>query len=313
MKYLGLDISDDVKSDYESSHEVIGTPLFNLGENFGVIIYSVRDNSLKAEIIKNKKLTKFSQLSSICNMKNLLFISGGDEKKNNTGNTKPINLFCSIDLLNTSKIEDLPELKIARCFHSMIYIPKKYIFIVGGGTSDVELYDVKKKEISFDSKMKEIRNESTLFVMNNSVLYAFCGISPEGSFLTTVEKCNLRQNERSWSYVNYTTADNTLFEECFYIGHFFSDTSLILFASNESDKNEYSNILFDLEDEENPTISYYEADRVVDVAPEKIFHQIGDNNAVMLPLISSVAKVYKIDEAVKLNVETFPDAMKDVA
>ena len=45
---------------------------------------------------------------------------------------------------------------------------------------------------------------------------------------------------------------------------------------------------------------------------EKIFHQIGDNNAVMLPLISPVAKVYKIDEAVKLNVEKFPDAMKDI-
>jgi len=312
MKYLGLDISDDVKSDYESSHEVIGTPLFNLGENFGVIIYSVRDNNLKAEIIKNKKLAKFSQLSSICNMKNLLFISGGDEKKNNTGNTKPINLFCSIDLLNTSKIEELPSLNAPRCFHSMIYIPKKYIFIVGGGTLDVELYDVKKKEISFDSKMNEMRNESTLFVMNNTFLYAFCGISPDGSFLTTVEKCNLRQNERSWSFVNYSTADNTLFEECYYIGHFFSDTSLILFASNEGDKNEFSNILFDLEDEENPTISYYEADRIFDVVPEKIFHQIGDNNAVMLPLISSEAKVYKIDEAVKLNVEKFPDAMKDV-
>ena len=312
MKYLGLDISDDVKSDYESSHEVIGTPLFNLGENFGVIIYSVRDNNLKAEIIKNKKLAKFSQLSSICNMKNLLFISGGDEKKNNTGNTKPINLFCSIDLLNTSKIEELPSLNTPRCFHSMIYIPKKYIFIVGGGTLDVELYDVKKKEISFDSKMNEMRNESTLFVMNNTFLYAFCGISPDGSFLTTVEKCNLRQNERSWSFVNYNTADNTLFEECYYIGHFFSDTSLILFASNEGDKNEFSNILFDLEDEENPTISYYEADRIFDVVPEKIFHQIGDNNAVMLPLISSEAKVYKIDEAVKLNVEKFPDAMKDV-
>ena len=312
MKYLGLDISDDVKSDYESSHEVIGTPLFNLGENFGVIIYSVRDNNLKAEIIKNKKLAKFSQLSSICNMKNLLFISGGDEKKNNSGNTKPINLFCSIDLLNTSKIEELPSLNTPRCFHSMIYIPKKYIFIVGGGTLDVELYDVKKKEISFDSKMNEMRNESTLFVMNNTFLYAFCGISPDGSFLTTVEKCNLRQNERSWSFVNYNTADNTLFEECYYIGHFFSDTSLILFASNEGDKNEFSNILFDLEDEENPTISYYEADRIFDVVPEKIFHQIGDNNAVMLPLISSEAKVYKIDEAVKLNVEKFPDAMKDV-
>ena len=88
-----------------------------------------------------------------------------------------------------------------------------------------ELYDIKKKEIIIDSKMKEIRNECTLFVMNNSVLYAFCGISPEGSFLTTVEKCNLRQKDRSWSYVNYSTADNTLFEECYYIGQFFSDNS----------------------------------------------------------------------------------------
>ena len=70
--------------------------------------------------------------------------------------------------------------------------------------------------------------------MNNSVLYAFCGISPEGSFLTTVEKCNLRQKDRSWSYVNYAMADNTIFGECFYIGHFFSDSSIILFDMFDS-------------------------------------------------------------------------------
>ena len=31
MIYLGLDISDDVKSEYESSFDVIGTPLYDLG------------------------------------------------------------------------------------------------------------------------------------------------------------------------------------------------------------------------------------------------------------------------------------------
>ena len=312
MLYLGLDISNDIKSEYESSYEVIGTPLFNLGENFGVLIYFLKDNIFKAEIIQNKKLSKFNQLSSICNMNNYLYISGGDETKNNSGNPKPINLFFSIDLLNTKKIEELPQLNTARCFHSMIYIPKKYIFIIGGGTLDVELFDVKKKEISFDSKMNEIRNESTLFIMNNSILYAFCGMSPEGSFITTVERCNLRQKERSWKYVNYSTADNTLFEDCYYIGHFFSDTSLILFAANEGEKNEYSNILFDLEDEDNPTISFYEGEKITDVVPEKIFHPVGDNNAIMIPLIGTVAKIYKIDEAVKLSVETFPEAMKDI-
>ena len=313
MLYLGLDISDDIKSEYENNTEVIGSPLYNLGENFGVLIYFIKDNIFRAEIIKNKKLSKFNHLSSVCNMNNVLFISGGDEQKNNTGKTKPINLFYSIDLLKTNKIEELPSLNTPRCFHSMIYIPKKYIFIVGGGTLDVELYDVKKKEISIDSQMKETRNESTLFVMNNSFLYAFCGISPEGAFLSTVEKCNLRQKERSWSYVNYAMADNTIFGECFYIGHFFSDTSLILFASNEGDNNEYSNILFDIEYEDNPTISYYEGDnKINDVVPEKIFHPVGDGNAIMIPLVGTTAKIYKIDEAIKLNVENFPEALKDI-
>ena len=313
MLYLGLDISDDIKSEYENNTEVIGSPLYNLGENFGVLIYFIKDNIFRAEIIKNKKLSKFNHLSSVCNMNNVLFISGGDEQKNNTGKTKPINLFYSIDLLKTNKIEELPALNTPRCFHSMIYIPKKYIFIVGGGTLDVELYDVKKKEISIDSQMKETRNESTLFVMNNSFLYAFCGISPEGAFLSTVEKCNLRQKERSWSYVNYAMADNTIFGECFYIGHFFSDSSIILFASNEGDNNEYSNILFDIEYEDNPTISYYEGDnKINDVVPEKIFHPVGDGNAIMIPLVGTTAKIYKIDEAIKLNVENFPEALKDI-
>ena len=312
MLYLGLDISDDVKYEYESTFEVVGAPLFNLGENFGVLIYLIKDNSLKSEIIHDKKLSKFNQLSSICNMKNFLYISGGDESKNNSGKTKPINLFYSIDLLNTNKIEELSPLNTARCFHSMIYIPNKYIFIIGGGTLDVELFDIKKKELSIDSKMNEIRNECTLFVMNNSILYAFCGVSSSGEFLTTVEKCNLRQKERSWNYVNYTTADNTLFDNCYYIGHYFSDTSLILFAANEGDNNEFSNILFDLEDEENPIISYYEGEKIADVVPEKIFHPVDDNIAIMLPLIGTVAKIYKIDESMKLNVETFPEAMKDI-
>ena len=313
MIYLGLDISEDIKSEYESSYDVLGTPLFNLGENIGVLIYHIKKNNFTSEILQNKQLMKFSNLSSICNTKNILYISGGDKNKNSTEKTNPINLFYSIDLLNTNKIEELPSLNTARCFHSMIYIPNKYIFFVGGNTPDVELYDIKKKEIIIDSKMKEIRNECTLFVMNNSVLYAFCGISPEGSFLTTVEKCNLRQKDRSWSYVNYSTADNTLFEECYYIGQFFSDNSLILFASNEGDNNEFSNILFDLEDEENPTISYYEkGEKISDVVPEKIFHPVGNNNFIMIPYVTTLAKIYKIDDDMRLSVETFPGAMKNL-
>ena len=92
-----------------------------------------------------------------------------------------------------------------------------------------------------------------------------------------------------------------------------SDSSIILFASNEGDNNEYSNILFDIEYEDSPTISYYEGDnKINDVVPEKIFHPIGDGNAIMIPLVGTTAKIYKIDEAIKLNVENFPEALKDI-
>ncbi len=312
MLYLGLDISDDVKTEYENNNTVLGMPLFDLGGDVGLLIYHKIEKKFTTEIIKNKKLSKFNHLSSICNGKNILYLSGGDVTKN-SGKSESTNYFISIDLFNTKSINELPKLNVARSWHSMIFIPKKYVYIVGGGTLETELYDIEKKSIIVDNKMNELRNECTLFVMNNSILYAFCGISPEGTFLSTVERCNLRQKERVWSFVNYSTADNTLFEECFYVGTHFSDTSLILFAVNEDEKNEFSSILFDLEYEDNPTLSYYESGgKITDVIPEKIFHPIGENISILIPLVGTTAKIYKVDDTLKLNTELFPEALKDI-
>jgi hypothetical protein len=312
MLYLGLDISDDIRTEYENTNTVLGMPLFDLGGDIGLLIYHKIEQKFTTEIIKSKKLLKFNHLSSICNGKNILYLSGGDITKN-SGKSEPTNYFISIDLLKTKSINELPKLNVPRSWHSMIFIPKKYIYIVGGGTLETELYDIEKKTITVDNKMNELRNECTLFVMNNSILYAFCGISPEGTFLSTVERCNLRQKERIWSFVNYSTADNTLFEECFYACTFFSDTSLILFAVNEDQKNEFSSILFDLEYEDNPTLSYYESGgKITDVVPEKIFHPIGQNTSILIPLVGTKAKIYKINDALKLNTEYFPDALKDI-
>ena len=307
MIYIGLDLSDDVKTFYENHNAAIGIPLFNSKEGFDLLIFHKQSKNFTTEVIKNNKLSKFNNLSSICNGKNILYLSGGD----NHNKSKPIDLFISIDLLNIKSINELPKLNIARAHHSMIFIPKKYIFIVGGGTNEVELYNIEKNSIEIDSKMNETRNECTLFIMNNTTLYAFCGVSPDGSFLSTVERCNLKQKDRLWSLVNYTTADNTLFEECFYVGSFFSETSLILFSASEDEKNEFSSILFDVEDEENPTLNYYESGgRIIDNIPEKVFHPIDQNTSIVIPLIKNVCKLYKINDDLKLNSEFFPDVLK---
>ena len=308
LSYLGLDITNNIRKEYEKSNSVIGIPLFDLGGDIGILIFHKKEKNFTIEILKNNKLSEFNHLSSICNGKNILYLSGGDN-----GKSTSTNFFSSIDLLNINSIMELPKLKIARSWHSMIYLPKKYIYIVGGGTDEAELYDIEKKTIKIDSKMNEIRNECTLFLMNTIILYAFCGISDEGSFLPTVESCNLRQKERTWSYVKYSSIDNTIFEECFYVGAFFSDTSLILFASNEDDKKEFKNLLFDLEDEENPTLRAYDSGgKIVDVVPEKIFHSFGQNISYMIPLVGTKAKIYKIDESLKLNIDYFPEILKSI-
>ena len=306
MVYMGLDLSDDMKAFYENHNAAIGMPLFNSNE---VLIFHKQSKNFTTEVIKNNKLSKFNNSSSICNGKSILYLSGGE----NHNKSKSTNLFISIDLLNTEYISDLPKLNLARSHHSMIFIPKKYIFIVGGGTNEVELYNIEKNSIEIDNKMNEIRNECTLFIMNNTILYAFCGVSPDGSFLSTVERCNLKGKDRLWSYVNYTTADNTLFEDCFYVGSVFSETSLILFSASEDENNEFSNILFDLEDEENPTLNYYESGgRIKDIIPEKVFHPIDQNTSIVIPLIKNACKYYKINDDLKLNSEICPDVLKNI-
>ncbi len=45
----------------------------------------------------------------------------------------------------------------------MIFIPKKYIFIVSGrNNKSVELFDIEKNEIKIDSYLNEARSECSL-------------------------------------------------------------------------------------------------------------------------------------------------------
>ena len=73
-----------------------------------------------------------------------MFISGGeDESNSNQGQ----NLFIKINLEEIASKElnysSLISLKYKRYWHSMIFIPEKYIYIIGGpGTKETELYDI---------------------------------------------------------------------------------------------------------------------------------------------------------------------------
>jgi hypothetical protein len=298
---------------------LLGEPLFDLGGNIGLLIYHKYEKSFTSEIIKNQKLTKYNHLSSYCNCKNVLYICGGESQENRgTNNRNYISDFTQIDLFNTESINDMPGLEEPRAWHSMIFIPSKYIFIVGGDTKVVEIFDIEKKKLTTDSEMNEIRNECTLFCLNDSILYAFSGTSKTGNYLKNIEKCNLRNSKREWTLIEYKS-ENADFQDCFYISSFYEKSSnAILFASNENENYNYDSLIFEVkegeaeEDDEHNLKVFETEEKLVDVCPEKVFHPISDNTSVLIPLTGNIVTLYSIGSDLKLNKKLFPDALKKI-
>ena len=318
MLYLGLEVSLDVKNGYEVSTTLIGEPLFDLGGNIGLLIFHKFEKSFTSEILKNEKLSKYNHLSSYCNCKNVLYICGGESQENRgTNNRDYISDFTQIDLFDTKSINELPSLEEPRAWHSMIFIPPKYIFIVGGDTNVVEIFDIDKKIITPDSEMNEIRNECTLFCLNDSILYAFSGTSKMGNYLKNIEKCNLRTSKREWVNVEYKN-ENADFQDCFYISCFYQKSNLILFAANENDNYNYESLIFEVKEGDSPEVEecslniFNSGEKLIDVCPEKIFYPISDNNSVLIPLTGNTVTLYMVESDMKLKKKLFPDALNKI-
>ena len=313
MLYLGLNISFDIKKDYEDSNTLIAQPLYDLGGNIGLLIYNKFENSFSSEILKSEKLLKYNHLSSYCNSKNVLYICGGETKENiGTNNRNYISNFTKIDLFSIESINDLPSLEHPRAWHSMIFIPPKYIFIVGGDTKVVEIFNIEKQELTPDSEMNEVRNECTLFCLNDSILYALSGLSMNGSYIKDIEKCNLRAAEREWKLVKLKESDIEI-QTCFYISCFTTNSSnIILFAANENENHDYNSLEFEDSDEEGNLKIFKSNINITDVCPDKMFHPINNDMSILIPLIGNHVSVYLINNNLKLEKKSFPDAFKQI-
>ena len=313
MLYLGLNISFDIKKDYEDSNTLIAQPLYDLGGNIGLLIYNKFENTFSSEILKSEKLLKYNHLSSYCNSKNVLYICGGETKENiGTNNRNYISNFTKIDLFSTESINDLPSLEHPRAWHSMIFIPPKYIFIVGGDTKVVEIFNIEKQELTPDSEMNEVRNECTLFCLNDSILYALSGLSMNGSYIKDIEKCNLRAAEREWKLVKLKESDIEI-QTCFYISCFTTNSSnIILFAANENENHDYNSLEFEDSDEEGNLKLFKSNINITDVCPDKMFHPINNDMSILIPLIGNHVSVYLINNNLKLEKKSFPDAFKQI-
>ena len=314
--YKGLDIPlniYDIKRAYIESNNIIGSAILDNPDLFCIITYEKKMELLKPYFYKrndNEVLNKFNLFTAFCNAKGNLYFSGGDNEQTydpDKSNLK-YNDFFYIDLTklkdNKNKIiiNELPNLKESRTWHSMIYIPFKYIFIVGGSnTKSVEIFNMETNEIKKDSELNDYRSESTLCLVNNVYLYAFCGFLLHQNFINTIERCNLLKEERKWDFVNIIEKNGLNFKPSFFgISYFRNDNEILLIGGNDNGDEKHFDYIYKIgeNEEDKDQIDNFNCKLNEDnsVYRDKLFMLIDDKISANIPLIiGDDIKIYILD------------------
>ena len=170
---------------------------------FRILSFSPQENNISIkkfpyQVLNNFGLDNFScTKSSYCNTPFDLYISGGrggaEWEGSERKNFYKINNF----KINIEKLEDLPWEK--EC-HSMIYIPRKYIYFVGGNSRATFYYDFINKTFKLWAPLKSKKRNPALVLVNNSILYAF-GPQDKLTDKDFIEKTIIKNNPK-WEIVN---------------------------------------------------------------------------------------------------------------
>jgi hypothetical protein len=311
LSYAGLDISPNIRKAYADMTGIVATPKYD-ASSFEVISFNKSTNGVAYQIYQDESfnyLKTLNEFSAYCNGNNKFYISGSDKKnEDETYN----NLFIEIDLNNLNKpdhLRKLPNLLTGRGWHSMIFVPPRNVFIVGGiNTKSVELFNVEKNQITHDSNLNENRSEASLCCVNNSYLYAFCGFLLNNNFIPTIERCNLKARTRQWEIVNIISDQTCNFEPSFFSVAYGKGNSIILLGGNENQRSSAKNYVFELKDG-NDTIANYQVNPVDDfyLCSEKFFLPINEKASILMPVYTSeVVKVLIFDsEASNLSLIKF--------
>ena len=303
MKYIykGLDITENAIQSYIENNTIIGNAILDNTETFGIITYDTNNKSLNSFSYKRSEypeLTYLTIFTAYCNAKNCLYFSGGEKEmsyENEEISEKYDEFFC-LDLTELKNNENqlilnqIGKLNDPRTWHSMIYVPNKYIFIVGGSnTKLVELYDIEQKKLTKDSELNEIRCECTLCLVNNMYLYAFCGFIPQKDYNNSIERCNLFKENRSWEKIDTIERCKIKFNPSFFAISYYQKNDLILIGGNDQGEAERADYIYKIAKEENEKdeIEEYKFDLQdkVSIFKDKLFVPTLDNKAINIPLI----------------------------
>lgn len=301
IKYKGLLIPKDIKKAYIENNPIIGNPIFDNPDLFGIITYNREKGLLTPYIFdpnENEDLTQFNSFTAYCNAYGRLYLSGGEKEEQTMDpdkEKKKYNNFFYIDLKEVEddkkiiKIHELPNLEESKAWHSMIFVPNKYIFIVGGSDSkSVLIYDINEDTVKKDSELNEERSECSLCLVNDTYLYCFYGFLLYSGYIKSIERCNLRKEKREWDYV--ICKENSIEPELSFFGvSYFGEDEILLIGGNDNKEQNNRSYILKLPMEDNNTFEIKEfknQNNIIGVFREKLFIPVGKNLGANIPLVT---------------------------
>ena len=172
VEYICREIPEKADEFIITNTYLIAKPIFNQYKYYKYNKYLKELKIIKyyKDNINKSGINCFSTLDSYCNAMNFLYIYQNNIKNKDYDN------FFKIDLVNNN-IKLISSKFPKRILYSMIYIPKYYIFIIGGKNSkEVLIYNIKKEKKNYKKYPYllpyELIEPSLIFI-NNKYLYMF--------------------------------------------------------------------------------------------------------------------------------------------
>lgn len=295
---------------------ILGKPV--LTEGFEILIFNKISNELITRSLTEGIQQEFNEISnyneqwSYCNGNNSLYITG------NIDYSKNFNLLFVIDLqtLNFKKInnqEDSQNL-IKRTMHTSLYIPNRYIFIIGSeDTKLVEYYDIEEDKIQIHSILNRYLLEPSCIVLGNFI-YAFSGSADSNEI--HIERVNLfsTPNEMNkWEIITPKMTEQIHYNRRFFaVSYYNNDDVLIIGGNNYSEDQDCTNTILYSQKEntlsksniKNVEMSLEFSEKLFISLSNKVsinFPKSNENGLNMLALDSNVDKLQLLNFTTKAN------------
>ena len=243
---------------------------------FRILSFSPKDNNISIKKFPYQTLHYFCldnftcSKSSYCNTPYDLYISGGNGGTEGSAECKNF-----IKINNTKiKIEKLEELPLEKESHSMIFIPKKYIYFIGGKNRGTFYYDIIFKTFKLWGPLKSKKIYPALVLVNNSIIYAF-GQQNKITDIDFIEKTNIKISPK-WEIVNVKLGQQFTLRR---FGAVLSNDDRIYFVGGRKNKDDKI-LFFDIKNKQIDKSN--QINSAIKIS-ESNFYNLNDFSSVLLP------------------------------